>query len=153
MGNIILIIIEALIPISLFIFLFVYYIKDRDTKYYKNIDLANKNQYLCSFYLSGDSHLLPNLAVLSKTNDGYLIETENKKGKVDNFFIKYIDVDAINITPVDSRTKSYDVLDPKKNKRAKNYKVNKGYEIQIITKHKLKFNILSKKNPKLFFNK
>lgn len=152
-AKIITIAIEALIPISLFLFLFIYYIKDRDSKYYKKIDLKNKNQYLPGYYLCGDSHLLPNLAIISKTQDGYLIETEDKRGRTDNFFIKFSDVSIVNIKSVDSKNQPYDVRDPKSNKNSKSYKIRKGYEIRIITKHDLKLTLLSKKNPKLFFNK
>ena len=96
-----------IIIILIIIVLFVCFITNSDKTKFKNIDFKCKKLYLCVIFLHGNCNLKTNKAVLSRNNDDFLIETEDKNLNVESFKFNKSDIDNIEIKEnLSSKSKS-----------------------------------------------
>ena len=156
-----------LIIICVIIFLIFYIKSTSDKRKFKKINFKNKKLYLCVFFLYGNCNLKTNKAVISRDEDLFLIETEDKSLNVESFSFNKEDVENIEIREnlsfksVEQSWNNYDSLSnigggsPGLNTTytvTKTKKYCKIYDIKIYLKNNIKMHIQSTKSPYFIFD-
>lgn len=147
--------------IIIFIFTFLYSKIMGEKIKFKKIDFQNKKTYLCVFFLYGNCGLRTNKAVISRSDDLFLIETEDKELNIESFRFNKEDVENIEIKEnlsSKSREQSWNnFTSPDTIGRHSTYTVTKTtkfykvYDIKIYLKNNIKMHIQSTKPPYFIF--
>lgn len=126
-------------------------------KDFKTITFKDKKPYLIVAFLHGNCGLKTNKAVLSRNGDDFLLETEDKEGKVESFKFnasQIVNVEVVeqlgrksgnmyydNFTSPDTigRHSTYELV------KTTNFK--KEFDIKIVLQGDIKIHMLSDKSP------
>lgn len=152
-----------LIIILVAIVLLIFYMKSiLEKRKFKKISFKNKKLYLCVFFLYGNCNLKTNKAVISREDNLFLIETEDKNLNVECFSFNKEDIEDIEIREnLSSKSQEQlwnnfttsDTIGMNTTftpvKTTKYYKV---YDIKIYLKTNIKMHIQSTKSPYFIFD-
>lgn len=148
-----------LIPIILIIVIVIILKDERRT--YKSINFKEKKLYLCCKFLYGNCNLKTNIAVLSRSEDNFLIETEDKEGIVESFSFNVSEILDIKVkeglssksgTQLSNNHETSTKMGSQTSiESVKTLKLYKEYNIKIELKNGIHMCILSTKDPDYIF--
>lgn len=129
---------------------------------FKKINFKDKKMYLCVFFLHGNCNLKTNKAVLSRNDEIFLIETEDKNFNVESFSFNEQDILNVEIRESLSSKSSNQIWDNFTTGNTighnttftpvKTTKYHKVYDINIFLKGNIKIHIQSTKSPYFLFD-
>ena len=136
---------------------------NNEKKEFKSIDFKDKKLYLCCVFLHGNCGLKTNKAVLSRNNDEFLIETEDKDLNVQTFRFNKSDILNVEINETLSTKRGSALLDNFTTgdtigkqttfTSQKTMKFKKVYDIRITLKNDINMHIQSDSSPYFLFSK
>lgn len=135
---------------------------DQEKNKYRKISFKDKKQYLCVYYLYGNKDLKSNIGVLSKNEDTYILETEDKMSVhtftfLENEIVK-IEVEEKSGIRMDSQvvcnifncSKDFEVHDFEVEEGRK-MRIKKIYSFKIALVNGMILALESNRNPDTFF--